>query len=201
MSERICMVPDCGLPHHARGYCTGHFQRVNRHGDARADSPLLRRIAEDPWKYVSKPDGEDGCWFWRRKTQRGYMQVNIGGVYQQAHRLLYELTVGPIPEGLELDHTCHTNDESCNDSGDCRHRPCVNPAHLEPVTHAENVLRGRGLAAVNAARSHCIHGHPFSGANLIVRYKRGRPYRACRTCQDDNNARKKSIRLLAPVEV
>lgn len=65
-----------------------------------------------------------------------------------AHRLAYEILVGPVPAGLTLDHLC-------------RNRACMNPAHLEPVTMRANVLRGEAPAARQARRTHCRHGHPL----------------------------------------
>jgi hypothetical protein len=88
------------------------------------------------------------------------------------HRVVYEALVKPIPVGLVLDHLC-------------RVRHCVNPAHLEPVTQRENVLRGETAPAANKAKTHCVRGHPFSGQNLILR-KSG--VRECRTCA---NARRR----------
>ena len=74
---------------------------------------------------------EGDCWLWTKcKNSDGYGRMRVNGVLEQVHRVSYEIFVGPIPEGLELDHTC-------------RNRACINPAHLEPVTHLENVRRGR----------------------------------------------------------
>jgi hypothetical protein len=84
-----------------------------------------------------------------------------------AHRWSYEYHVGPIPDGLTIDHLC-------------RNPACVNPDHLEPVTHRENVLRGTSRAAIHAAKTECVNGHPFSGDNLILRGN-GR-WRDCREC-------------------
>lgn len=73
---------------------------------------------------------ECGCWIWLGELNRnGYGRISLGGKRLMAHRVLYELMVGPIGEGLVLDHLC-------------RMRCCVNPAHMEPVTVRENTLRG-----------------------------------------------------------
>jgi hypothetical protein len=80
------------------------------------------------WSRVDK-DGPNGCWLWTGvHIGAGYGQASLNGVRQVAHRVAYELTVGPVPEGLQLDHLC-------------RNRGCVNPDHLEPVTASENKRR------------------------------------------------------------
>jgi hypothetical protein len=118
-------------------------------------------------------DAETGCWVWQRaKNAKGYGRVLIGSrvdgtrrvVY--AHRLSYELHVGPVPDGLDLDHLC-------------RNTSCCNPAHLEPVTRRENVLRGEAPAAKQWRLGECNRGHAFTPENTYV--NKGKRY--CRTCQ------------------
>ena len=106
------------------------------------------------------------CWPWPGRIHpEGYGQTFWNGHRMNAHRAMYELLIGPIPTGLDLDHLC-------------RNRSCVNPAHLEPVTRRENIRRGE-TGSWFRSKTHCPRGHPYSGANLIVRKGGGRK---CRTC-------------------
>lgn len=122
-------------------------------------------------RFWSKVEKTDGCWLWRG----GLFRTGYGCFYEVprpgrlAHRYAYELLVGPVPEGLELDHLC-------------RVRHCVNPAHLEPITHAENMARG-----IHATKTHCKHGHEFTEANTLLR--NGGKGRTCRACAADRIAR------------
>ncbi|TDD77726.1 HNH endonuclease [Actinomadura rubrisoli] len=93
------------------------------------------------------------------------------------HRFVYESLVGPIPEGLVLDHLC-------------RVRACCNPAHLEPVTDRVNILRGASITAANARKTHCDHGHEFTSQNTY----RHRGRRLCRACNRDAVARYAAVR-------
>jgi hypothetical protein len=132
-------------------------------------------------RFWAKVDFSDGCWEWTASRRSdGYAQFKVDGRTVLVHRLAYELVVGPIPEGLTLDHLC-------------RNRACVNPDHLEPVTHRENVLRGENFSAVNAAATHCANGHPFDEANTYTypAGKGGQTHRACRACNRAAAARYK----------
>lgn len=110
---------------------------------------------------------EDECWTWTGCTQHGYGLVWVDGVRRSArvHRVVYELLVGPIPEGLTLDHLC-------------RNRACCNPAHLEPVTLSENVKRGG-----NSLKTHCPNGHDYSLHGFVITSRNGSTERACRPCR------------------
>lgn len=120
------------------------------------------------------------CWIWTAGLNAyGYGAFNTPGFQWKAHRFAYELLVGRIPEGKQLDHTCHNGDPDCPGSRRCLHRRCVNPFHLEPVTHRENLLRGQTVTASKAAQTHCIWGHEFTPENTRVR-KNGT--RNCRVC-------------------
>lgn len=108
-----------------------------------------------------------GCWEWTgHRAFGGYGQFFDGGRLVQAHRWAYERWVGPIPKGYEAHHRCE-------------YPPCVNPAHLQALTPRENTLASDTIAARNAAKTHCIHGHPLSGDNLLMRGTK----RKCRTCK------------------
>lgn len=117
---------------------------------------------------------ENGCWIWRgASVGGGYGTIRRQGQTHRAHRFVYELLVGPIPEGLVIDHLC-------------RNRACVNPKHLEPVTFKENILRGEGATARHARKSQCVHGHSFTPDNLGTN---ARGFRICKQCARERNER------------
>jgi hypothetical protein len=134
-------------------------------------------------RYVIAPNG---CWLWTERVNRaGYGVVRPHGTTLQAHRVMYEAHVGPVPDGQQLDHLCHTLDASCAGGRQCPHRRCVNPAHLEPVTPTENVYRSNAPAAINARKTHCNRGHELVGDNLHVDSRGRRRCRECRRMQDN----------------
>lgn len=120
-------------------------------------------------RFWAKVEKTEACWLWtgaRGRAGYGHFWSTAARQMTTAHRFAYELLVGPIPPGLQIDHLC-------------RNRRCVRPDHLEPVTTRENTFRSPlTQASINAAKTHCKHGHPFDGANLY--YAQG--YRACRVC-------------------
>lgn len=125
-----------------------------------------------PERIKGKITKTETCWLWvGERTTKGYGRIHLENRSSPAHRYVYELLVGEIPAGLQLDHLC-------------RVRNCVNPKHLEAVTAQENILRGTGVAAINASKTHCVRGHPFSGDNLVYKYSKRmkRTYRMCHEC-------------------
>lgn len=122
-------------------------------------------------RFWAKVQKTEGCWLWTagttsRKPHLAYGTFWDGTRLVVAHRWAYEHFVGPIPEGLTIDHLCRTP-------------RCVNPDHLEPVTMRENILRGTGPSAKQAAMTHCKNGHPLTEDNI---YRWGPNKRRCRTC-------------------
>jgi hypothetical protein len=118
------------------------------------------------------------CWLWTGSIgDTGYGKhtrwdaASRRAVTRVAHRVVYEALLGQVPPGLELDHLCGV-------------RSCVNPAHLEPVTRRENHRRALTPDAVNAARTACRLGHPFSPENTRADRAHGAhgASRNCRTC-------------------
>lgn len=142
-------------------------------------SMMAKTIEERFWPKVQKTED---CWLWTAATARGYGKFSFGTLANpsrmvHAHRFSYELLVGPIPDGLELDHLC-------------RVKLCVNPAHLEPVTHQENTRRAPSNSAALLARTHCVNGHLWDAAN--TRTQRG--WRLCRACGRERSRRHRAKR-------
>lgn len=115
---------------------------------------------------------EGGCFLWTGHTSRfGYAQTTVEGRAVVAHRAVFEAVVGPVPEGLVLDHLC-------------RVRNCINPDHLEPVTVAENNRRGTGWSGRHAQKTHCPKGHPYDEDNTYL--GGARAMRQCRACHREH---------------
>lgn len=127
------------------------------------------------------------CWLWQGHIgKNGYGRWKPAGRSVSTHRWSYERFIGPIPEGLQIDHICNI-------------KSCVNPEHLQPVTARVNVLKAKkGITSINAAKTHCVNGHPLFGANLrIYVTKDGKKSRVCKSCRQDRSkiqARKRLVR-------
>lgn len=133
----------------------GKFDHRRKMDDIK--SRLLSRI-----KFVGT------CWEWDAPdTSNGYGNLYVGRKRMRAHRLSYEVFVGEIPEGLEIDHLC-------------RNRACCNPDHLEPVTARENTLRSPiSPTAINSRKLKCKRNHDLTGDNVYVS---SLPRRVCKEC-------------------
>lgn len=128
------------------------------------------RLPNRFWSKASVNDAT-GCWEWNaQKSHNGYARFQLESQPQRAHRVSYQALVGAIPEGMTLDHLC-------------RVRHCVNPAHLEPVTQAENNRRAARASSRKGfplkTRTHCPVGHPYDEANTAVSRNGKRRCRAC----------------------
>jgi hypothetical protein len=107
-----------------------------------------------------------GCWIWLSAlTHNGYGQFYYSRSTKVAHAIAFKVLIGPYPPTLQMDHLC-------------RVRRCVNPVHLEPVSHALNTLRGQSFSAVNARKTRCPQGHPYADHG----YLNPAGHRRCRTC-------------------
>ncbi len=138
---------------------------------------MRKNTALDFWTKI-KQSGD--CWLWTgEKITDGYARFYISGKRIRAHRFIYELLIGPIPAELELDHLC-------------RNPLCVNPFHLEAVTHRVNTLRGKGPTARNAIKIHCLRGHLLRDA-----YIHPTGARDCNIC---HNMRRRQHRSLKQVQ-
>lgn len=170
----LCASEGCDRPAVTRRWCNAHYQYWRVH-KVEPSGPILDTPEKRFWPKVDKNgpipatfydattrthkfDLSAGhCWLWTANlTTRpnGYGRFRLNGEYALAHRYLYELTHGPVPDGYELDHLC-------------RVRRCVNPAHLEPVTRSENTLRGERNGCQH--RTHCPAGHPYDEGNTYRR--------------------------------
>lgn len=138
----------------------------------RATPPIAR-----VYERLNVVGDEGSCWLWPGAKAHGYGQVYGGGRMLRVHIVVYEAEVGPVPDGLELDHLC-------------RVRACARPSHLEAVTHVENMRRSASRGGVLAAPviplTECKRGHPFDEVNT---YKRPDGSRQCRTCHAAANVR------------
>lgn len=154
MTRSICTFPDCGRDMHAKGLCKAHYVQRRLGNQLTPLRPPNGTIplAERFWSKVQRGDG---CWPWIAvRGTDGYGQFWLDGRMYSAHRLAYELTSGSIPEGMELDHTCHS-------------RSCVNPSHLRAVTTKQNQEHRSGPQRDNS-----------TGVLGVTRDKRDGRYRA-----------------------
>lgn len=151
-----------------------HYTRWKRLGTT--DATLI--YGDDLARFWSKVDrrADDECWPWLGSLDRdGYGRWRTKTTHMLASRRAYELLIGPIPEGMHIDHVWERG---------CTQRDCVNPAHLEPVTPGENVRRSEP-----ARRTHCPHGHEYTEENTSLTSGTGR---TCVTCNRERMRRRRA---------
>lgn len=163
----VCRVRACSNPEHMA------LVPAKGHPGNSVAKILARRVR----------DVDTGCLLWPALTDGGYGVSGLAGKKVLVHRVAWEAERGPIPDGLQIDHRC-------------RVRHCSEISHLELVTIKENVLRGEGVTACLARRTHCARGHLLAGDNLC-KWALNRSYRVCRICTNLKAAtRRASAQLL-----
>jgi hypothetical protein len=136
---------------------------------SRADKPLLN----DRLWAQSKQDVTTGCQLWTGTLHKdGYGQIKVNRKTRLAHIVSYELAIGLVGDGLELDHLC-------------RVRRCIQPTHIEPVTNLVNIMRGHSPMAVALLTGFCQRGHEFTPENSIIKSSGGQ--KQCRACAKMTN--------------
>lgn len=177
-----CIMAGCDRPGTGpmgQGWCPTHYRRIQRHGSPYVTSRIVGDDVARFETYIRQGEPPDHapklgpCWLWVGSlTSDGYAVMAVRDLpTASAHRWSYRHHVGPLPEDLELDHLCVVTN-------------CVNPWHLEPVPHEENVRR------VNARKTHCPRGHPYDEKN--TRWQRNGTGRVCKTCQRESDARRRA---------
>ena len=178
MSDATCSVPGCVKKAGTRGFCNPHYQRWYRYGDPEAGGgyqyrPPAERFRE---KYAVNASG---CWIWQLSRDKdGYGKFTAEGKDFRAHIYAWVMVNGPVPPGMVLDHIV------------CDTPPCCNPAHLRVTTIWGNSERTQSIAAVNARKTHCKHGHVFDEANTL-KVPGGRGCRTCKRAWDRAHPRKR----------
>lgn len=192
MVPKICSVAECTRPYRARGYCLSHYKKFRVY-----ETPCEWPITPLPDRLWARIDrrADDKCWPWTGKVNgSGYGIIGLGRRSEgksAVHRVAYEIAIGPIPDGHQLDHTCH-NDTECFGGGDCEHRRCCNPKHLEPVTQQINVARGNA-GLWQTFKTHCPKGHEYTPENTFS----NNGGRGCKTCRRDWNRKYNSRKRAA----
>ena len=169
-----CDVWGCHRPIRKVRWCHAHYESVRRGNDPASLGPIYDN---DRDRFLAKIDVTAGCWLWTGATASGG-RYGVGTYEKRtrpAHRIAVALHTGQLPpDGMDVDHLCRVT-------------LCVNPAHLDVVEHRENVLRGAGVQAFNARKTHCIRGHAFDAENTI----RSGGARQCRACREIRNAKRR----------
>lgn len=151
-------------------------RRAARNAQRKAER-AARRLTDLDRLMRSVSKGSNGCWYWTGgiSSANGYGRAWYKGDTITAHVAVFRASGGDIPDGYEIDHTCHNRDLACPGRRDCMHRRCVNPDHLEAVTASVNQIRQ------GARKTHCPQGHEYTPENTYIH--KGTNCRSCRRCQ------------------
>lgn len=155
-----------------RRLCGSCYSTLRRQGPL---APVTWEALLVDWRQVT----DSGCWQWLGALNSNGYGIRAG---QYAHRKSYELHVGPIPSGLQIDHLC-------------RNRGCFNPDHLEAVTPSDNVRRGVSPSAIAVRTNRCKWGHELTPDNVYVRRDTGS--RQCRECHRRRGRERKAREAVA----
>ncbi len=180
----LCAIPECETTASTAGWCPKHYYHARRYGDPLAGQMVRGDDLTRFESYINRLP--NGCWEWTGFCwDSGYGRTSVGSrSSMRAHRAVYELLGGPIPEGMTLDHECHNEAAGrgeCAGGPACPHRRCVNPAHLTVKS-----IRDNQMASANASahKTHCVHGHEYTPES--TRYN-NRGTRWCLICKRETN--------------
>ncbi len=172
MEPTRCSAPGCErTDRRIRGVCSKHYHHLRNAPDWQPQKAMGLGTRLRSRMVIQDTGYSTPCWLSTRAVgTNGYTHIKmLNRQNRLLHRVAYELWIGPIPEGLTVDHLC-------------RNKPCINPDHLEAVTPRTNVLRALGPAAIHAGQTHCTNGHEFTAANTLAR-SRTSGGRECRECR------------------
>lgn len=162
-STTMCFVDGCERVTLAKGLCSAHYARKRR--GVETDNPIRPRVTDGIDRILTWVELQGSCWNWTGAiNQYGYGISSQAGKNVMAHRYVYSVLVGVLPEGLDADHIC-------------RNRRCCNPDHIEFVSRRENLLRGAGTYGL---RTYCRHGHDMRKPDNVRSNTKG--HKTCRAC-------------------
>lgn len=159
----------------------------------------MRRVVPPIERLMRNVVRDGTCWRVTKGIRKdGYCQIEVAGKKMLGHRLSYKHFVGPIPDGLDIDHV---------KARGCRFRSCINPAHLEPVTRPVNIRRGTApertrayYDALWASRTHCDHGHDLAEVGLYIEERDGMTTRKCAGCRQASKSASRQRAMADPAK-
>lgn len=142
MQNNTCTIEGCETKHKARGLCKNHYNewyRINRPRKSRSKPEVAaRKLATKEQLFLTKAIKSEGCWGWSGTlSPTGYTTLNAERKKWFGHRVSFEMHIGPIPDGFDIDHKCHN-------------KSCTNPDHLQAVSRKENKENTNGAYKCNS---------------------------------------------------